>query len=284
MAQESLRRTTTSMQPVKAYVEGCMHSNKKDNVFCLVEAPFDMKIYSERLSEKIDVRVAYSEDLKRKPSRGTVEQFVKDLRSKFANVRVFGIRDVDYSEYISQQMPEGVFGTDERDLEMMILHSSSFSAYLEANMPNYQQVMDECLAACRCLGYIRIYDEHIGRKCKINKKVKISTIYDSQNHMYKENYNNVLLTLYTANCEIQVTIDQINEYKVSQGLENECLYRVCRGHDVLSLLGIVLGNKFHEPEMHNLMIKYYSKDDFYNTSLFNNIDNYCNTFGIDAKC
>lgn len=285
MAQETLKSTTSKLRPVKAYVQSCMRSPKRLKVFCLVEAPFDMNVYSSRLSNNIDVRVAYTDkEGKYKHNRATVERFVKELREEFSNIRIIGIRDVDYNEYTTHIMPEGVLGTDDRDLEMMIFHSASFDTFLQSAMPNYDNVMVNCFKACRCLGYIRIFDEHIGRKCKINQKVKISNVYDSASHDYKDNYSSIMRTRYIDNCQMTITNDDIDNYVDTNHLDKESNYIVCRGHDMLSLLGIILGNKFHEPEMHKLMEKYYSKSDFYSTSLFGEIEKYCNTFGICAKC
>lgn len=75
----------------------------------------------------------------------------------------------------------------------------------------------------------------------------------------------------------------IDTFVVSENLAKYPPYDICRGHDVIGLLEFVYGNVYSKAAMEQNMKTYYSKADFYNTSLFAKIQQYCQTFDIDAK-
>lgn len=278
MAQESLRTVSIAHQTAKRYVELCLKSPKRQKVFCLVEGELDHDIYKERLNKsEIEVVIAVGEN--QRAGYDNVMQYVQELRRDQPEVRVIGIRDKDYSILLGQAYPEGIYHTDYRDIELTILYSTSLLASDSTLMEKLAQVMPYC----RHLAYLRIFNESHGRICKINAKVKITSVYDDRNHQYHADWQSRLDTAFIANSQPAHAQKDIDNYIHAKNLNNHDDRDICRGHDVISLLGYVFGQNYHKGQMEDKMREHYSKEDFYASVLFANIQTYCNNFNIDAR-
>ncbi len=278
MKQQSVKSAAQQLEPVKKYVEACWNSHKRYHVFCLVEGEFDKHIYEARLNDQeIEVKIAADDNLQH--NRSSVRYLVEDLRAMHPNGRFIGIRDKDYMTLLGQQCPNGIFATDNRDLEMMILSSPSFQTSANDIQP--------CLAAvfpyCVTFAYVRVFAESRNLRNKLNDKMSITAVYCQQTKTFDPNAKARLHGLYTSKVDAAASTQQIDAFVASKNLTAFSQYDICRGHDVIGLLEFVYGNTCSRFEMEEKMKAYYDKADFYNTTLFANINNYCATFGIDAQ-
>lgn len=278
MAQVSLRTASITQQTAKRYIELCLKSHKSKKVFCLVEGNLDYDIYQNRLNKsEIEVVIAVGEN--QKAGYANVMQYVQELRGNLPEVRVIGIRDKDYSILLGQIYPDGVYHTDYRDIEMTILSSPS----LMASDSSLMEKMTQVIPYCRYLSYLRIFNESHGWMCNINAKVKIASVYDDSSHQYYADWQNRLDSCFIANSDSAYLKEDIDNYIYTQNLDSLDYRDICRGHDIISLLGYVYGQHYHKGQMEDKMKANYSRDDFYASALFANIQSYCDKFRIDAK-
>ena len=277
MKQQTVKSAAEQLEPVKKYVEACWNSPKRYHVFCLVEGEFDKHIYETRLNDhEIEVKIAADDKLNH--NRSSVQYLVEDLRILHPKGRFIGIRDKDYMTLLGQKCPNGIFATDNRDLEMMILSSPSFlaSAY------NIQPCLTAIFPYCVTFAYVRVFAESRNLRNKLNDKMNIAAVYDQQAKTFVPDAKATLHGLYTSKVDAAASTNQIDAFVASRNLAAFSPYDICRGHDVIGLLEFVYGNAYSKSEMEKKMKAYYDKVDFYKTALFAGINNYCVTFNIDA--
>lgn len=277
MKQQALKSAAEELKPVKAYVQQCWNSPKRYHVFCLVEGEFDKHIYEARLNNRmIEVTIAADDTLHH--NRNSVQYLVEDLRLLHPKGRFIGIRDKDYMTLLGQKCPNGIFTTDNRDLEMMILSSPSF----QASVPDIKLYLSAVLPCCVTFAYVRVFAESRNLRNKLNDKMNISVAYDQQTKTFVLDVKATLHRLYTSKVDAAANSGQIDAFVASRNLSAFSPYDICRGHDVIGLLEFVYGNAYSKSEMEKMMNTYYDKEDFYKTALFAGINNYCATFNIDA--
>ncbi len=277
MEQQSVKSASEKLEPVKRCVQQCWNSHKRYHVFCLVEGELDKHIYEKRLNNReIEVKIAADDKLNH--NRSSVKYLVEDLRELYPKGRFIGIRDKDYMTLLGQQCPNGIFLTDNRDLEMMILASPSFQAS-DTNIVSYMSV---ALHYCVLFAHIRVYAESRNLRNKVNDKMNIASVYDQQAKAFVPDAKATLHGLYVSKVDASACTATIDAFVASENLLNYTPYDICRGHDVIGLLEFVYGNAYSKSAMEENMKTYYAAEDFYATKLFAEIYNYCQTFGIDA--
>ena len=278
MKPQTMKRAAEQLEPVKKYVEACWNSPKRYHVFCLVEGEFDKHIYEARLNDrKIEVKIAADDNLNH--NRSSVQYLVEDLRKMHPKGRFIGIRDKDYMTFLGQQCPEGIYVTDKRDLEMMVLASPSF----QASDPNIKASCEKLFQYCVPFGHIRVYAEGRNLRNKLNANMNIAAVYDQRAKTFVPDAKTTLQNMYMCKVDTAACAADIDTFVVSNNLASCSPYDICRGHDVIGLLGFVYGNAYSKPAMEQKMKKHYSKADFYSTSLFASIQQYCQAFNIEAK-
>lgn len=278
MKPQSVKSAAEQLEPVKKYVEACWNSPKRYHVFCLVEGELDKHIYEARLNaQEIEVKIAADDKLNH--NRSSVRYLVEDLRAMHPKGHFIGIRDKDYMTLLGQQCPDGIFVTDNRDLEMMVLASPSF----QASDPNLVACLANLFQYCVPFAHIRVYAERRHLRNKLNDKMNIAAVYDQQAKTFVPDAKTTLQSIYVCKVDTQACAADIDTFVVSENLAKYPPYDICRGHDVIGLLEFVYGNVYSKAAMEQNMKTYYSKADFYNTSLFAKIQQYCQTFDIDAK-
>ena len=278
MSQQSLKKAAEKLEPVKRYLGACWNSPKRSHVFCLVEGEFDKHIYETRLNQKeIEVKIAADDSLHY--NRSSVQYLVEDLRRKYPKGRFIGIRDKDYMAFLDQDSPEGIYVTDKRDLEMMILASSSF----QASDSNIESYLETAFEYCVPMAYIRIYAENRELHKKLNDRMNITIVYNQQTKQFVSNAEVTLRKRYFDKVDMESNEEQLQNYVDSMNLQQISPFDICRGHDVVGLMGFVYGKSYLQDAMEEKMETYYSKEDFYGTSLFASVQMYCRDFDIVAN-
>ena len=277
MKPQSVKKAAEKLEPVKKYVETCWNSPKRYHVFCLVEGEFDKHIYEARLnSREVEVKIAADDKLNH--NRSSVQYLVKDLRALHPKGRFIGIRDKDYMTMLGQPCPEGIYVTDNRDLEMMVLASPSFQAS-EVNIADYLSLV---FLYCVPFAHIRVFAESRNQRNKVNDAMSITAVYNQQTRQYAPDPMRLLRDLYYNKVDAAACDKDIDDYVNGNHLMQYSPYDLCRGHDVVGLLEFAYGNRYSKVEMEKRMEANYDKGDFYRTSLFAVIQEYCQGFGISA--
>lgn len=277
MKQQSVKSAALQLEPVKKYVEACWNSPKRHHVFCLVEGEFDKHIYGDRLNDReIEVKIAADDNLHH--NRSSVQYLVEDLRKAHPKGRFIGIRDKDYMALLGQQCPDGIFVTDNRDLEMMVLSSPSF----QVSDPNLVPYLATLLQYCVPFAHLRVYAETRNLRNRLNDKMNIAVVYNQQTKAFVPDVKVTLQSLYLSKVDVGSSAIDIDAFVVANQLHKQSPYDICRGHDVIGLMEFVHGVNYSKSAMENKMNKYYDKVDFYKTQLFVAVHQYCQSFGINA--
>ncbi len=278
MKPQSVKSAAERLEPVKKYVEACWNSPKRYHVFCLVEGEFDKHIYEARLNTReIEVKIAADDKLNH--NRSSVQYLVEDLRALHPNGRFIGIRDKDYLTLLGQKCPDGIFVTDNRDLEMMVLASHSFQTSGIIN----QSYLDKVFNYCQILAHIRVFAESRNLRNKVNDRMSITAVYNQKTRQFTQDPLRLLRDAYFCKVDSDSCDKDIDDYIESNNLTDYTPYDLCRGHDVIGLLEFVYGNSYSKEAMEKRMETDYEKADFYKTSLFAAIQLYCQAFGIEAE-
>lgn len=252
-------------------------------MWIVVEDQEDKRTY-EKFAAPDLTNVKTSEDQEGRKGCDNVEVIVTDIRSRgYSNI--IGIRDADYLRYRDvQENKEGVFTTDERDLEMMLLEAPSVIEALRKIIIGFEPDMKFCKSICKELGYARVINDVLDLGCNFQRKVKLSKIWDHTTHTllpdWKERYEAMVI----ANVKegIHITKEDINTFISAKALSTEPEKYICRGHDVMRLFHYKRKNA-QECDAKCVvakMIDAYSFEDFSSTDLYKETDSFSKNIGF----
>ncbi len=165
MGKSKSLQSSTPQNHTKAIIQASMRSvSELKKIWCVVEASNDKEVYDTKLS---DVVILTSEDENGDKGYHNVESIVSEIQTEFPKAKIFGIRDSDYTRFVSSySCPKNVFLTDEHGIEMMMLSAPSVKEALMADESKLFNTLQESADAVRPLGYLRIYNEVNDTKCR----------------------------------------------------------------------------------------------------------------------
>lgn len=277
---KSLRDTVASLEPenTKSFIKACLRTGKWSGyVWVIVEDEDDRVVY-ERFMKPETVRVCLS--LAEDGTKGcrNVETIVSEIKSEEGCRLIFGIRDRDYTRYESgvYAIPEDVFVTDCRDIEMMMLSSPSVQKGLAEWNSDIPEVIMDCWPVARRYGYLRICNHRDGLGCDFKHRVRISKVWDDRIHSLRPDWSEYSMSLFLESCNVQFSEYRYDETVTSLSLDTESVYDVCQGHDVLSLLQYMLVKThiYNTGTIREKMVNSYSYDDFSRTELYRSISSW----------
>ncbi len=249
-------------------------------VWAIVEGKGDVAVFS-RLFSSSTITVKQGVDDRGNGGYANVESIVNYVVSENPNANVFGIRDKDYTQYLSppRSFSDHIFLTDRRDLEMMLSESPSVRREF-ASIDGFDLAERKVMPVLRYLGYQRIYIGCHNILCDFLDVVKVSKVWDFNSHD--------LLGNWKQNCDdglqakMNVTKDQMSQFIEEKGLEQENDFDVCRGHDYVGYVSRALINtaKYSEEYLSNTMYDNYSLQDFKGTNLCASILAWQNERGV----
>lgn len=249
-------------------------------VWAIVEGKGDVAVFS-RLFSSSTITVKQGVDDRGNGGYANVESIVNYVVSENPNANVFGIRDKDYTQYLSppRSFSDHIFLTDRRDLEMMLSESPSVRREF-ASIDGFDLAERKVMPVLRYLGYQRIYIGCHNILCDFLDVVKVSKVWDFNSHD--------LLANWKQNCDdglqakMNVTKDQMSQFIEEKGLEQENDFDVCRGHDYVGYVSRALINtaKYSEEYLSNTMYDNYSLQDFKGTNLCASILAWQNERGV----
>lgn len=271
---KSLKDTVIEPSGTKGAIHLAMLSAKgMETVWIVVEAEEDVAVY-EKFVQTDTTTVKTSEDTEGRKGYGNVELIVREIKNEKPKAHIIGIRDADYTRYNEEySVPENVFLTDNRDLEMMLLKAESVKERLRSILSDYDNIFERCVPICRYFGYLRIYNEVQNLSVMLNDHIIPSKYWDYTKQSVKDDWEQKSTDKFVSLSEGACSGTDIAEFISSRSLEDEDLYDVCRGHDFLRLLSLSMVDvqTFSEKRIMNSMIVSYSYDDFKKTKLYSGI-------------
>lgn len=248
-------------------------------VWVIVEAEEDFDFYKKFFNDKTKVYSASAQN--KKGGYIVVEKFVEEIPKSWPDVKILGIRDADYTKYQEEQYqpPQNIFLTQHRDLEMMMLSFSSACKGLERWNTQFPNKIDETLPYAKVLGYLRIYNQERNLSCMFrNAKVSLKSEWNDDLHQMNDDWESSLQEKFEngVKCKLPTFAFDLNDYRSfiqMKDLEQESAYDVCRGHDVLSLLSLMMikTDAYTTKTITNKMIESSSLIDFKQTTLYSSL-------------
>ena len=282
---KSLRDTVCEPSGTQSAIRQALKSPTGLRVaWIVVEAEEDVAVY-EKFMQRDSTVVKTSAGNTGRKGYANVEIIVRAIKEEESRAHIMGIRDADYSRYKDgYSVPVNVFLTDRRDLEMMLLEANSVQQALRAWVPNYDEALDKCVPVCRHFGYLRIYNEVAGLSVKFHDHLRPSKYCDFRQQAMAIGWEQESTAKFVALSEGGCTAFDITSFIATHKLEDEELYNVCRGHDLLKLLSLTLIDvqTYSVSTIMAMITAAYSIKDFKATKLYASIQAWQTDEGVVA--
>lgn len=250
-------------------------------VWVLLEGEADVKVFGAFFSEQtVSVKQALSDT-----GHGgykIVEDIVRTVSSEFPAAAILGIRDRDYTPYHnpSYSMPENVFATDRRDLEMMLAEIPSVRAQLALKLPGFEAVENKIVPILRHMGYSRAYASCYHLKGQFDNIFKASKIWSDATHDFHDDWKSYCST--SLQDHLGVPPATLDNFVAERHLESESNYDICRGHDYVAYLSkaMVKTATYSEGFIYEVLYTTYSIEDFAQSKLYASIKSWQQARGV----
>ena len=282
MEDLSLQATVIEPKITKASLKMALMSPAGlSKVWVLLEGEPDVKVFSQFFSEQtISVKQAIND--RGRGGYKIVEDIVTSLSSEFPKANILGIRDKDYTPYYvpAYQLPDNVFITDKKDLEMTLADAPSVRACLSRELPEFVAAEDKISPAIRQMGYIRAYAGCNSIKCQFDKIFKAAKIWDESTRSLHDGWKTYCDN--SVETHIGVTSTDIDSFVALRGLDKKSLFDVGRGHDYVAYLSKAMVDiaTYSEDFISGIMYNNYSKADFASTQLCASIKSWQQARGV----
>lgn len=250
----------------------------------VVEAEEDVAVY-EKFMKRNSTVVKTSADNSGLKGYANVEIIVRAIKEEEPRAHIMGIRDADYSRYKEEfSVPVNIFLTDRRDLEMMLLEANSVKQSLKDWILNYDETLSRCIPVCRHFGYLRIYNDIAGLSVKFHDHLRPSKYWDFQQQAVAIGWKQDSTAKFVALSEGGCTTSDVTSFIAVHKLEEEELYDVCRGHDLLKLLSLTMVDvqTYSVSAIMTKMTAAYCLEDFKATKLYTSIQAWQQAEGVIA--
>lgn len=253
-------------------------------VWVVVEAEEDVAVY-EKFMQSDSTVVKTSENETGRKGYANVETIVREVKEEEPRAHIMGIRDADYSRFEADYtVPENIFLTDRRDLEMMLLESESVKQALRSWTPDYDEAFGKCIPICRHFGYLRIYNDVYDLSVKFHDNLRPNKYWDFQQQAVTATWEQDSTAKFVELSEGKCTVADVKAFITTHKLEDENLYDVCQGHDLLKLLSLTLVHvqTYSVEFIMAKMTEAYTLDDFKSTQLYASIQAWQMAEGVTA--
>lgn len=270
---KSLRSNTDELVGTKAAIKMAMRSPAGSRtVWTIVEGEADLRLYSRMLNDDaVTIKTSEGEDGRR--GYKNVESIVVDILAEEKDVKIFGIRDRDYTsfEVPIHVFPDNVFVTDRRDLEMMLLESPSVQSAMMNWASDFTSSFELAIEVGTVLGQLRLCNHINDFSCIFREKLKPSYIWNQNTHELEAEWkHNCRSILYEY-----ISDEEIADFISFHNLDDVSPYDICRGHDVLKYLSLALAKlEFSVKNITTMLIDSYSRQDFQTTQLYADISDW----------
>ncbi len=273
----SLRKHTTNFDHHYSFVKSALsNAAMQERVIVLVEGDDDLTVYEPLfISSKVHVKPAPEEN----GVRGCryVESVTRQIVSEKPEAQLIGIRDADYTPWMTSYTPHpNVFRTEERDMEMMLLRSEQVRADLEkveqGATAKFEWVRDHI---CVPRGRMRLLNDVLDLQCSFRERARISNLW--VNKTLCVDWSTRVESDFIRNCTgpyhgHRFTATDYNREVSAWHLTNVHWYKICQGHDTMSALQYqMVSTKINVDIIMNQMKKSYSVTDFHQTQLYRDL-------------
>lgn len=223
------------------------------------------------------------------------------LQSKLTD-EIIGIIDRDYRDYEKKKRrtPNNIFLTDYRDLEMTMMadennrtllfneikiNSNPSNTKYWGNQDWFDRMWKKCEAVSRLMGEIRITLTWHNLKAKLNFSPKL--YWDEVNKSVYSSYSSNIIKYVKLQCKAngnKLNIDRLSSVRNRFLLQKQSLWKICRGHDLLSVLSNLLidSSTFNEEWMTFFMSKEYPKPSIRQMSLYSTLKKWQTAKGLNV--
>ena len=253
-------------------------------VWVVVEAEEDVAVY-EKFMQPDSTVVKTSEGETGRKGYANVELIVSEIKEEVPVAHIMGIRDADYSRFEADYtVPANIFLTDRRDLEMMLLEAESVQQALRTWAPAFDDAFAKSIPVCRHFGYLRIYNEVADLTVRFHDNLRPNKYWDYQQQAMKATWEQDSTAKFVALSEGKCAATDVTAFITTHKLENENLYDICRGHDLLKLLSLSMVDvqTYSVDAIMTKMTEAYSLNDFKATRLYASIQAWQTAEGVIA--
>ncbi len=269
----SLRDAVLEPKDTKSAIKQALRSiSGIGTSWVVVESEDDAALYFRFMRSESTI-VKTSNDEKGRKGCSNVEIIVREIKDEEPKAHIMGIRDADYTPYVTTYIqPENIFLTDRRDLEMLLLESPSVIQKLKELTPCFDDALAKSIPICRMFGYLRICNEVEQLSVRFHEQLRPAKYWDFKTHTMKPNWEELCKDSFISLTKGNYSHSSFDSFITSHSLEKEDDYDVCRGHDVLSVLSLhLIQSCYSADHLMAKMIVSYSLDDFKSTKLYASI-------------
>ena len=282
---QSLQDTVREPSGTKAAIRQALMSPAGLRVvWVVVEAEEDVAVY-EKFMQPDSTVVKTSEGETGRKGYANVELIVSEIKEEVPVAHIMGIRDADYSRFEADYtVPANIFLTDRRDLEMMLLEAESVQQALRTWAPAFDDAFAKSIPVCRHFGYLRIYNEVADLTVRFHDNLRPNKYWDYQQQAMKATWEQDSTAKFVALSEGKCAATDVKAFVTTHKLENENLYDICRGHDLLKLLSLSMVDvqTYSVEAIMTKMTEAYSLNDFKATRLYASIQAWQTAEGVIA--
>lgn len=272
----------SAVSRIDYYTQGLLEAAKNSDVgrettWVIVESDDDCEVYGKFMFDDDNVKLRDS-GCKEADMKGVdcirkgwarVERLVAEYKDLLT---IIGIRDKDYTAFgDTHNATSGVFVTDCRDLEMMMIQAGVLQRAIMSPIRGRElsEILSSVYDHTRVLGYMRIMNDVCTLSCKFHNFLKRSLLWDQTTHSYLSNWKAALTSCFLKFSEKEVTALQFDDFVTKNNLDALSVYDVCRGHDVVDHLAWnLIENKYSQKNLTKMMKEEYSLGDFQRTALY----------------
>lgn len=272
----------SAVSRIDYYTQGLLETAKysdagREITWVIVESDDDCEVYGKFMYDDDNVKLRDS-GCKEADKIGKyvirkgwarVERLVAEYKD---SLTIIGIRDKDYTAFVdTRDVTPGVFVTDCRDLEMMMIQTGILQRIITSPIRgrDFSDILSSVYEHTRVLGYMRIMNEVCALSCKFHDFLKMSLLWNQTTHSYLSNWKDALTSCFLKYSEKEVTALQFDDFVTKNNLDALSVYDVCRGHDVVNHLAWnLIENKYSQKNLTEMMKEEYSLEDFQRTALY----------------
>lgn len=211
-----------------------------DSLVLVVEGITDRRLYGKFIDPSVKIVIAHS--------KTNVKESVKIASSRWKCKYVIGIVDADLDYIKGNKNAENIFLTDTRDSETMMLKSDAFedviaefgdSEKIQIYEKALGRIKDNVLKSSYAIGIMMYLSEKYGWNMSF-KNLDFGFFVDRKS-MRLDVRKMVQSLVYSSLSEKSKEIQKILEAELKQPIDS---WKVCRGHDAMTILAMGLKNNF----------------------------------------
>ncbi len=269
----SVKNVVYQHQPeaTEATIRQTSRSKSRESItWIVVEGKDDVDLYG-KMYDDMFVKVYPSTDENGIENCENVECIVKNILSSKCTPYIIGIRDKDYTPFTGHSIPENVFVTDYRDIEMQIIESKekTIDCFIDKSIKN------EVIDYTKQTGLYRIFNDRENLGFNFDN-VRKSDYWNLQEKKLKTSWRQDLEKFFFGNLSSPKGASKMKKEYDSMitrlKLDNEKYYNLCQGHEFIDCLKSMGISKFDHLDKD--LFKWYSKRDYVKNQLAINVENW----------